>query len=125
MRQGAELVIRREDLGPGSWTLRRPRRRGPRAPRGGSLRFVAAAGALLLGLVAADGGGATTVARAATESAGAPSLTVVLVPGVTGVELRNGGTGRILWGRGSSLLRPRDHGYGLARPHAVEVAGPP
>ena len=45
-----------------------------------------------------------------------PQIPVVFVPGVTGVVLRDSRTGKIAWGRGWNLLRPRDQGYGLALP---------
>lgn len=50
-----------------------------------------------------------------------PTVPVVFVPGVTGVELRETGGTRILWGKGRNLICPRDHGYNIAR--AIE-AGP-
>jgi hypothetical protein len=47
----------------------------------------------------------------------APSKPVViLVPGVTGVELRERESGRIVWGNAASLLRPRDGGHAIALP---------
>lgn len=49
----------------------------------------------------------------------APSKPVViLVPGVTGVELRDRETGRILWGNVASFFIPRDGGYSIALPIA-------
>jgi hypothetical protein len=41
---------------------------------------------------------------------------VVLVPGATGTTLVEGSTGRMAWGLGANLLRPRDGGYELALP---------
>jgi len=41
---------------------------------------------------------------------------VVLVPGLTGVTLKDRETGRVLWGRGWNLLFPRDGGHSLALP---------
>jgi len=41
---------------------------------------------------------------------------VVLVPGLTGSELHETETGRIVWGKGKNLLRPRDGGYSVAVP---------
>jgi len=41
---------------------------------------------------------------------------VVLVPGLTGVSLRDPETGVVSWGRGWNLLFPRDGGYGEALP---------
>jgi len=52
---------------------------------------------------------------------GSPRVPVVFVPGVTGVELRESGSGKILWGKGHNLMFPRDRGYNIAR--AIE-AGP-
>lgn len=53
-----------------------------------------------------------------------PEIPVVFVPGVTGVVLRDSRTGKVAWGRGWNLLRPRDQGYGLALP-LVESSGLP
>lgn len=52
-----------------------------------------------------------------------PRIPVVLVPGMTGTELRERDSGRVVWGSGGNLLRPADGGYELARgleepPHA-------
>jgi len=51
---------------------------------------------------------------------------VVFVPGVTGVVLRDSGTGEVVWGEGRNLLGPHDDGSRLAlRPgDAIEPAGP-
>ena len=54
---------------------------------------------------------------------GSPRVPVVFVPGVTGVELREVGSGKILWGQGRNLIFPRDHGYSVARPLTPGVAG--
>ena len=55
-----------------------------------------------------------------------PSVPVVFVPGVTGVVLRDSGTGEVVWGEGRNLLGPHDDGARLAlRPgDAIEPAGP-
>lgn len=55
-----------------------------------------------------------------------PSVPVVFVPGVTGVVLRDSGTGEVVWGEGRNLLGPHDDGFRLAlRPgDAIEPAGP-
>jgi len=55
-----------------------------------------------------------------------PSVPVVFVPGVTGVVLRDSGTGEVVWGEGRNLLGPHDDGSRLAlRPgDAIEPAGP-
>ena len=65
---------------------------------------------------AANGSAAPEPARV-----GSPTVPVVFVPGVTGVELREAGRTRILWGKGHNLMFPRDHGYNIAR--AIE-SGP-
>lgn len=54
-----------------------------------------------------------------------PSTPVVFVPGVTGVVLRDSGTGEVVWGLGRNLLRPRDDGYGLALPTVTRDPGLP
>ena len=41
---------------------------------------------------------------------------VILVPGITGAQLRERSTGTVRWGDGRSLLKPHDGGYGMARP---------
>ncbi len=48
---------------------------------------------------------------------------VVLVPGVTGVKLRDAESGRIVWGRGVDLLKPHDGGYAFARPLSSDERG--
>ncbi len=55
------------------------------------------------------------------SGSGSSRVPVVFVPGVTGVELRQAGSDKILWGRGNNLFFPRDRGYGIAR--AIQ-AGP-
>lgn len=50
---------------------------------------------------------------------------VVLVPGITGVELRHRDSGRLAWGNGARLFTPRDLGAALALPVAPGVAGEP
>ncbi len=45
---------------------------------------------------------------------------VVIVPGLTGSELREWASGKLVWGDGRSLLFPRDGGYALALPIAGE-----
>lgn len=44
---------------------------------------------------------------------------VVLVPGITGTELRHPATGRVVWGDGRSVFFPRDRGRALALPVAA------
>lgn len=41
---------------------------------------------------------------------------VILVPGITGVMLRDRDSGEIVWGTGGNLLSPRDGGYNLTLP---------
>lgn len=41
---------------------------------------------------------------------------VVLIPGITGSQLRNRETGEVLWGTARAFFAPRDGGYALARP---------
>lgn len=41
---------------------------------------------------------------------------VVLIPGITGSQLREASSGRVLWGRGRNLLFPRDGGAEVALP---------
>ena len=65
--------------------------------------------------------GAPASERSNVEGGGSPRVPVIFVPGVTGVELRELESGKILWGKGVNLIFPRDHGYGIAR--AIE-AGP-
>jgi len=55
----------------------------------------------------------TTLAERSTER-----RVVVLVPGITGVELVDPDSGKIVWGRGANLIVPRDRGYRLALPFA-------
>lgn len=65
--------------------------------------------ALLLALTACS---SVTVPR--LESPPAERRIVVVVPGITGVELTDPDTGKAVWGRGVDLLFPRDGGYRLA-----------
>lgn len=52
-----------------------------------------------------------------SESAGSEARrTVVVVPGITGVELLDSETEDLIWGRGGNLLGPTDGGYRLAVP---------
>ena len=41
---------------------------------------------------------------------------VVVVPGITGTALRDPQSGKLVWGDGLAVLRPRDGGYGLVKP---------
>jgi hypothetical protein len=57
---------------------------------------------------------------------------VVLLPGITGTRLRNSETGKLVWGNGRSVFRPRDGGRGVSlplgagpdTPDGVVAAGP-
>ncbi|MEM8994010.1 MAG: hypothetical protein AAGF23_04380 [Acidobacteriota bacterium] len=52
----------------------------------------------------------------------APTVPVVLVPGITGSELIDPETDKVVWGLGSNLIRPKDHGYTLVRPLTEPIA---
>ncbi len=41
---------------------------------------------------------------------------VVLIPGITGSQLRNAASGKLVWGNSRGFFSPRDGGYALARP---------
>ncbi|MEO1366502.1 MAG: hypothetical protein AAFX50_04960, partial [Acidobacteriota bacterium] len=59
---------------------------------------------------------------APTPEAPALKVPVVLVPGITGSELIDRETGEVVWGLGSNLIRPKDHGYTLVRPLGEPIA---
>jgi len=40
---------------------------------------------------------------------------VIVLPGITGSQLRDRRTGQVIWGNGKSFFAPRDRGYRLAR----------
>ena len=80
---------------------------------------VGSLGAAVAVWIALSAQGAPASERSKAEGGGSLRVPVVFVPGVTGVELRELGSGKILWGKGSNLIFPRDHGYGIAR--AIEV----
>ena len=61
------------------------------------------------------------LSAAEQTASGSSRVPVIFVPGVTGVELRQAGSAKIVWGRGHNLILPRDRGYATAR--AIE-AGP-
>lgn len=69
---------------------------------------------LVLLVLAACGG--PPIPRLATDVAPAELTPVILVPGVTGTALRNGETGKLVWGTGWRLFCPRDGGAGTALP---------
>ena len=39
---------------------------------------------------------------------------MVLLPGITGTRLRNSETGKLVWGNGRSVFRPKDGGRGVS-----------
>lgn len=45
---------------------------------------------------------------------------VVLIPGITGIQLRDRESGRIVWGNARSIFLPRDGGYALALPVGLD-----
>jgi hypothetical protein len=50
---------------------------------------------------------------------------VILVPGITGSELRDRVSGELAWGKGKNLLFPRDGGYTLALPIEAKSGSEP
>lgn len=50
---------------------------------------------------------------------------VILVPGITGTELVDSGTGKLAWGNGARLITPRDGAYRLILPLPGQDARPP
>ena len=50
-----------------------------------------------------------------------PKTPVILIPGITGSQLRDKQTGKVIWGRLGNLFGPRDGGRSLGLP----VSGPP
>jgi hypothetical protein len=53
-----------------------------------------------------------------------PKVPVVILPGITGSQLRHRETGRIVWGNSRSLFAPHDGFYALARPIDPAVEDP-
>ncbi len=53
-----------------------------------------------------------------------PKTPVVLIPGVSGTELVERETGRVLWGNARSVFLPRDGGYTVALPPHSDGAAP-
>ena len=53
-----------------------------------------------------------------------PKVPVVLVPGITGSELRDRRTGELIWGLGKQIVSPHDGGYELVRPLSDPIDGP-
>ncbi len=52
-----------------------------------------------------------------------PKVPVVLVPGITGSELRDRRTGELIWGLGKQIVTPHDGGYELVRPLTDPIDG--
>ena len=52
-----------------------------------------------------------------------PKIPVVLVPGITGSELRDRRTGELIWGLGKQIVTPHDGGYELVRPLSDPIDG--
>lgn len=48
---------------------------------------------------------------------------VVIVPGITGSKLRSTADGKLLWGEGKQVLRPKDGGYAMARRIGLALDG--
>jgi len=62
---------------------------------------------------------------AVAQSLDAERTPVVVVPGVTGTQLRDPTSQELIWGNSRQLFRPHDGGYALALPLAAgEPAGP-
>lgn len=84
----------------------------------------------LLALAVASGCASVEPSPLPSDAAGASSRgVVVFVPGITGSELRDRESGRVLWGDLRSFFLPRDDGYGLAVPiggaaDRLEAGGP-
>ncbi len=55
---------------------------------------------------------------------GAGRVPVVLVPGITGTALHDPATGKLVWGDGAAVFRPRDRGYALVEPVVPGVVRP-
>ena len=73
------------------------------------------------------GGCASTKApepRLQSLAARSPKVPVVLVPGITGSELRDRRTGELIWGLGKQIVTPHDGGYELVRPLSDPIDGP-
>lgn len=86
---------------------------------------------LLLALAVASGcaSGWPALNPAQRAVGASPRGVVVFVPGITGSELRDRESGRILWGDFRSFFVPRDDGYSLAMPiggaeDRLEAGGP-
>lgn len=83
----------------------------PRAiSRTSASRLFAVAGLLLLAACSSTPAPVLEPLSALTEKA-----PVVLVPGTTGVRLRNRETGKLVWGRGMNFIGPHDRGYAIIR----------
>jgi hypothetical protein len=89
------------------------------------MRRVLAARAALAGVLGAALGAGLAVGcagapapRTAARAVAPPRVPVVLVPGVSGTELRERATGRAVWGTGARVIVPHDGGYASALPLA-------
>ncbi len=81
--------------------------------------------ALLLGAAwaAAEADSTTPLTVSSEPSAG--SVPVILVPGLTGSQLRDRESKEMVWGTGALLVRPKDDGYALALPIVGEAPAEP
>jgi hypothetical protein len=73
----------------------------------------------------AGGAGAAEPARTTPPPRTAKPVPVVLVPGLTGSQLRDRDSHALVWGTGAQLLRPRDGGYAMALPLAADAPAEP
>ncbi len=82
------------------------RRSGPRRPLGACLVLACA----------------LWVAHPATAET--QPVPVIVVPGISGTQLEDPATGRLIWGRTRQLLKPRDRGYAVALPLELDRGTP-
>jgi len=83
----------------------------------------ARAGAALLVLLALSLGGSCAARRPVVLlPQQEPAHPVVFIPGMTGTQLRDASTGRVMWGTAHQLLFPRDGGHRMALP--VDATAP-
>ena len=85
-----------------------------------SVARVAVAAALIAGLLGGCSGWRAPRLTASAPAADAPRVPVVLVPGVSGTELRERATGEVVWGTGARVIAPHDGGYASALPIAAD-----
>ena len=79
------------------------------------IRRVLAAVVVAIGMVWGSLGSGPAIA----QSLDAGRTPVVVVPGVTGTQLRDPTSRELIWGSSRQLFRPRDGGYALALPLAI------